>query len=338
MTLLYDLMHYHNLNEIQIQQFIKTLLSEKTDIAEKLSLLTAFTMKGATADELYGLSRTLIQTMYPEQPHLSGSLCVCGTGGDGSNSFNISTTVAFVVAAAGAKVVKHGNKSVTSQSGSVDILEALNVPTVQVADVAHQVAATNLAFLSATNTYPIMRHLQPVRQQLPVPTVFNLLGPIINPFALDYQVMGVYDKTKMVDIAQTLHRLGRQRALVVHGANGMDEATLSGDNTIVEVNQETGLQEYALNAQDVGLRYAEDTELIGGTPEENKEITLGILQGEDVSCRRDVVLLNAGLALYAAQCVETIAEGIVLARQTIDQGAAYQQYIKSRGCQYDDIR
>ncbi|MGV3043203.1 anthranilate phosphoribosyltransferase [Staphylococcus rostri] len=330
MTLLNDLMHYRNLDTTQIQQFTTTLLSDTVDIAEKLALLTAFTMKGSTADELYDLSRAMIQTMYPEQPHLEGSLCVCGTGGDGSNSFNISTIVAFVVAAAGAKVVKHGNKSVTSQSGSIDILQALNVPTIQVADVEEQVKTANLAFLSATTTYPIMRHLQPVRQQLPVPTVFNLLGPIINPFALDYQVMGVYDKTKMTDIAQTLQKLGRQRALVVHGANGMDEATLSGDNTIVEVNQDTGIRTYTLNAQDVGLRYAEDAELVGGTPEDNKAITLGILQGDDVSCRRDVVLLNAGLALYAAQRVETIEAGISLARQTIDEGRAYDQYLKSR--------
>lgn len=330
MTLLNDLMHYRNLNTAQIQQFTENLLSETVDLSEKLTLLTALTMKGTTADELYDLSQALIQTMYPEQPQLPGSLCVCGTGGDGSNSFNISTTVAFVVAAAGAKVVKHGNKSVTSQSGSVDILQALDVPTTQVADVAQQVTAKNLAFLNATDTYPIMRHLQPVRQRLPVPTVFNLLGPLINPFALYYQVMGVYDKTKMTDIAHTLHKLGRQRALVVHGANGMDEATLSGDNTIVEVNQATGIRTYALNAQDVGLRFAEDTELVGGTPEQNKAITLGILKGDDVSCRRDVVLLNAGLALYASERADTIEAGVALARQTIDEGRAYEQYLTSR--------
>ncbi|UXR78158.1 MULTISPECIES: anthranilate phosphoribosyltransferase [unclassified Staphylococcus] len=330
MTLLKQLIHQQNLSTSQIEQFTKTLLSDSTELAEKLALLTAFTMKGTTADELYDLSRAMIRTMYPEQPHLTDSICVCGTGGDDSNSFNISTTVAFVVAAAGAKVVKHGNKSVTSQSGSVDILQALDVPITQVADVAKQVASTNLAFLNATNTYPIMRHLQPVRQQLPVPTVFNLLGPIINPFALDYQVMGVYDKTKMNDIAHALYKLGRQRALVVHGANGMDEATLSGDNTIVEVNQETGMRIYTLNAREVGLRTAEDAALVGGTPEENKEITLGILKGEDMSCRRDVVLLNAGLALYAAKRAETIEAGVALARQTIDEGRAYTQYEKSR--------
>ncbi|AVQ33812.1 anthranilate phosphoribosyltransferase [Staphylococcus muscae] len=330
MTLLKDLIQHQQLNTSQIEQFTTTLLSDSTELAEKLALLTAFTMKGATADELYDLSRAMIRTMYPEQPHLTDSICVCGTGGDGSNSFNISTTVAFVVAAAGAKVVKHGNKSVTSQSGSVDILQALDVPITQVTDVSQQVASTNLAFLNATNTYPIMRHLQPVRQQLPVPTVFNLLGPIINPFALDYQVMGVYDKTKMQDIAETLYKLGRQRALVVHGANGMDEATLSGDNVIVEVNQDTGIRTYTLNANEVGLRYAEDTELVGGTPEENKEITLGILKGKDMSCRRDVVLLNAGLALYAAKRVETIEAGVTLARQTIDEGHAYEQYEKNR--------
>lgn len=146
MTLLNHLMHYHHLNTAQIEQFTATLLSETTELSEKLALLTAFTMKGATAEELYDLSRAMIQTMYPQQPHLPESICVCGTGGDASNSFNISTTVAFVAAAAGAKVVKHGNKSVTSQSGSVDILQALDVPITQVEDVERQVTFNNLSF------------------------------------------------------------------------------------------------------------------------------------------------------------------------------------------------
>ncbi|QLK86784.1 anthranilate phosphoribosyltransferase [Staphylococcus sp. 17KM0847] len=329
--LLKQLMQRNELDMQQMQGFTELLLSETAAVEDKVALLTAFTMKGETSNELYSLSHKLIHMMYPEQPYLPESLCVCGTGGDGSNSFNISTTVAFVVAAAGATVIKHGNKSVTSRSGSIDILQALEVPTTLVVDVERQVADTHLAFLSAAETYPIMRHIQPIRRYLPVPTIFNIVGPIINPFKLDYQVMGVYDESKMSTVAQTLLQLGRKRALVVHGAQGMDEATLSGDNIIMEVDCNHGIHAYTLNAQDVGLRYADDEALIGGTPEENKRITLSILKGEDRSCRRDVILLNAGLALYAAQRVNTIAEGVKKAEETIDSGAAYQQYEQSKG-------
>lgn len=327
MTLLNTLQQQHSLTRTETETFVNHLLSETIDLDEKVRLLQAYTAKGETADELYNLAQSLIQTTYNPQPEYAGSMCVCGTGGDGSNSFNISTTVSFIVAAAGVPVIKHGNKSVTSQSGSVDILQAMHIPTTPMAKVTQQVAMTDLAFVSATQSYPIMKHLQPVRKQVGRPTIFNIVGPIINPFKLDYQVMGIYDPTRMQKVAETLKRLGRKKAIVVHGAGGMDEATLSGENQIVEINA-NGIHTYTLNATELGLRHAENSELQGGTPEENKAITLGILNGTDITVRRDVVILNAALALYVAEKVINIQDGVILAANLIQSGQAYRQYEK----------
>ena len=327
MTLLNALQQQHALTRAETESFVQTLLSETVNLNEKVHLLEAYTSKGETVDELYNLSQSLIQTTYHPQPEYAGSICVCGTGGDGSNSFNISTTVSFIVAAAGIPVIKHGNKSVTSQSGSVDILKAMHIPTTPMDEVTQQVETTHLAFISATQSYPIMKHLQPVRKQVGRPTIFNIVGPIINPYKLDYQVMGIYDSERMAIVAETLKRLGRKRAIVVHGAGGMDEATLSGENQIYEIN-EKGITSYTLNATDLGLRQAENAALEGGTPEENKAITLGILSGSDTSVRRDVVILNAALALYVAEKVINIQDGVILAANLIQNGEAYRQYEK----------
>ncbi|MDE9981998.1 anthranilate phosphoribosyltransferase [Staphylococcus pseudintermedius] len=331
MTLLNKMMNFEALNHEEMGAFIATLLSETTPLEDKVALLVAYTMKGETSDELYALCESLIHTMYPEQPQYLGSMCVCGTGGDGSNSFNISTTVSFVAASGGIEVVKHGNKSVTSQSGGMDILQAMGIATTPVQSVVQQLKDTHLAFVSATESYPVMKNMQPVRVKVGRPTILNLVGPIINPFVLDYQSMGVFDPTRMIKIAEVLQRLGRKRAIVIHGANGMDEATLSGDNQIVEMDQTIGIREYTVNAADYGLRYAPDEALRGGTPEENKEITLNILNGTDQSVRRDVVLLNAGLAFYTAEIVDTIEAGIAHAVSCIDSGAAFKQYEQAGG-------
>lgn len=196
------------------------------------------------------------------------AVCVCGTGGDKSNSFNISTTVAFVVASAGVKVIKHGNKSVTSNSGSTDLLN---------------------------------------------------------------QMVGIFDPTKLKLVAKTIKDLGRRRAIVLHGANGMDEATLSGDNLIYELTEDGEIKNYTLNATDYGLKYAQNSDFKGGSPEENLAITLNILNGKDQSSRRDVVILNAGLSLYVAEKVDSIAEGIELASTLIDNGEALKKYHQMRG-------
>ncbi|AID42846.1 anthranilate phosphoribosyltransferase [Staphylococcus xylosus] len=328
---------YKPLNQREMNAFIELLISEDVKDEVKIEYLTSFSEKEITQEELTYIVKSLIHSMYDQQPYYPNSMCVCGTGGDKSNSFNISTTVSFVIASANVPVIKHGNKSVTSSSGSTDLLNAMQIQTTSVEQTPSQLDNTGLAFLSATETYPIMKQIQPIRKHMSNPTIFNITGPIINPFKLDYQVMGVYETSKLDKIAQTLADLGRKKAIVVYGANGMDEATLSGDNIIYEVNANESVKTYTLNANDVGLDYAPNEELIGGTPAENLEITKNILNGTDRSAKRDVVVLNAGIALYVSEQVSTIQEGVSKAQKLIDEGEALAQYNKMGGKTYDYI-
>ncbi|MGW7925512.1 anthranilate phosphoribosyltransferase [Staphylococcus xylosus] len=328
---------YKPLNQREMNAFIELLISEDVKDEVKIEYLTSFSEKEITQEELTYIVKSLIHSMYDQQPYYPNSMCVCGTGGDKSNSFNISTTVSFVIASANVPVIKHGNKSVTSSSGSTDLLNAMQIQTTSVEQTPSQLDNTGLAFLSATETYPIMKQIQPIRKHMSNPTIFNITGPIINPFKLDYQVMGVYETSKLDKIAQTLADLGRKKAIVVYGANGMDEATLSGDNIIYEVNANESVKTYTLNANDVGLSYAPNEELIGGTPAENLEITKNILNGTDRSAKRDVVVLNAGIALYVSEQVSTIQEGVSKAQKLIDEGEALAQYNKMGGKTYDYI-
>lgn len=337
MTLIQSIQQHDNLTQQDINLFIQTLINPDLDNEIKAELLETYTKRPLSQSEVTFLVHAMIQTMYPVQPYYPGAMCVCGTGGDKSNSFNISTTVAFVVAASGVNVLKHGNRSITSASGSSDLLNKMGINSTQVEDVDEKMSQTGLAFLNATETYPVMKYIQPVRKMMSGPTIFNILGPMIHPFQLDYQVIGVYHPDYVKVIAETLYDLGRKRAIVLHGANGMDEATLSGDNLIYEVDQEKGIKSYHLNAEDLGLASAENDTLKGESPAENLEITLNILTGKDHSSKRDVVVLNAGIALYVAEKAASIKEGISLAQQLIDEGSAYEQYIKTGGQVHDYI-
>ncbi|PTJ25938.1 anthranilate phosphoribosyltransferase [Staphylococcus simulans] len=337
MTLIQKIQTQPNLTQQDINTFIQTLINPDIDNETKAELLRDYTARPLNQTEVTYLVAAMIQTMYPVQPVYPGAMCVCGTGGDKSNSFNISTTASFIVAAAGVNVLKHGNRSITSASGSSDLLNKMGITSSQVTDVETRMQETGLAFLNATDTYPVMKYIQPIRKMLEGPTIFNILGPMIHPFKLEYQVVGVYNPEFVKPMAETLYDLGRKRAIVLHGANGMDEATLSGENIIYEVNQETGITSYHLNAEDVGLTPASNETLKGGTPAENLEITLNILTGKDHSNKRDVVVLNAGIALYVAEKADSIQEGVTLAQQLIDEGKAFAQYKKTGGQVYDYI-
>lgn len=337
MTLIQKIQQHSSLTQQDIHEFIQTLIHPDIDQDTKAELLREYTARPLNQTEVTYLVQAMIQTMYPIQPVYPGAMCVCGTGGDKSNSFNISTTTAFVVASAGVKVLKHGNRSITSASGSTDLLNKMGIAGTQVIDAEAKMDEIGLAFLNATDTYPVMKHIQPIRKMLEGPTIFNILGPMIHPFKLDYQVVGVYNPDFVKTMAQTLYDLGRKRAIVLHGANGMDEATLSGENLIYEVNRDKGITSYHLSAQDVGLTPASNDTLRGGTPSENLEITLNILSGKDRSSKRDVVVLNAGIALYTAEKADSIQEGVKLAQQLIDEGKAFEQYKKTGGQVYDYI-
>ncbi|MBY6181245.1 anthranilate phosphoribosyltransferase [Staphylococcus warneri] len=328
MGILQQLEQQQHLNQQDMKAFIDLMINPQIENQIKYKALKSYTEKEMQQTELTFLAQSLIKTMYKEQPVYEGSMCICGTGGDRSGSFNISTTASFVVASAGSSIIKHGNKSITSNSGSTDLLDQLNIKTTPVKDVTQQLNRYHLAFVSATESYPIMKYIQPIRKMITKPTIFNLVGPLINPFKLTYQTMGIYDRSQLANVAQTVKDLGRKKAVVIHGAGGMDEASLSGDNLIYEVNAGQDIQHYTINAKDFGLKNTANDTLKGGTPEENKAIAVNILNGQDHSSKRDVVVLNAGIALYVSEKVNDIATGVQLAQQLIDDGTAMKQYLR----------
>ena len=287
--------------------------------AQLAGLLMALRMRRETADELSGFAQAMRERVVPVNAP-AGAIDTCGTGGDGSHTFNISTAAALVVAASRVPVAKHGNRAVTSSSGSADVLEALGIPIDhQPAEAADVLATDGFAFLFAPNYHPAMRHAGPVRRELGVPTAFNLLGPLTNPASVRRQVIGVADRTTASKVAQVLFRLGVERALVVHG-DGLDELPLDGSGVAYDVSP-LGVRRRRVVSAAVGLAAAPSSELVGGDAAENAAIIEAILNGE-VGPRRDVVLLNAAAALIVAGRARTLRDGIQAAAQTIDSGRA----------------
>lgn len=285
------------------------------------ALLVALRMRGETVDELAGFASAMRErVLRVEAP--AGTIDVVGTGGDGSGTFNISTTSALVVAAAGVPVAKHGNRAITSKSGAADVLEALGVRVDHTAEsAAADLRDFGFAFLFAPAFHPAMRHAGPTRREIGVRTAFNLLGPLTNPAGARRALIGVGDAAAAPRIADVARRLGTERTLVVHGA-GVDEIPLDGSGVIRDVTQ-AGIRESRVDPGSLGLRAAATGELRGGSAEDNAAITVLILEGRG-DARRDVVLLNAGAAFLAAGRVPDLRHGIGLAAETIDAGAARQ--------------
>ena len=281
------------------------------------ALLVALRMRGETVDELAGFATAMRErVLRVEAP--SGTVDTCGTGGDGSGTFNISTAAALVVAGAGVPVAKHGNRAITSASGSADVLDALGVR------IDHDAASAGgalrdigFAFLFALNFHPAMKHAGPTRREIGVRTAFNLLGPLTNPAGARRQVVGVADPAAAPRLAAVLHRLGVERAFVV-GGERIDELPLDGTGTIHDVTP-AGIEVRPVDAAALGLSRAANNRLAGGTPNENAAIIETILRGEP-GARRDVVVLNAAAALVVAGVAGTLDEGVERAALTIDAG------------------
>jgi anthranilate phosphoribosyltransferase len=289
--------------------------------AQLAALLVALRMRGETVDELAGFATAMRErVLRVEAP--AGTIDVVGTGGDGSGTFNISTTSALVVAAAGVPVAKHGNRAITSQSGAADVLEALGIRVDHTAEsAAADLRELGFAFLFAPGFHPAMRHAGPTRREIGVRTAFNLLGPLTNPAGARRALLGVGDAAAAPRIAEVAQRLGTERTLVVHGA-GVDELPLDGSGVILDVTPD-GIRESRVEPGPLGLRTAATSELSGGTAAGNAALTVSILEGRGAA-RRDVVLLNAGAAFVAAGRVESVPEGIALAAETIDGGRALE--------------
>ncbi|HOJ62440.1 MAG TPA: anthranilate phosphoribosyltransferase [bacterium] len=292
--------------------------------AQVAALLTALRCKGETADEIVGAARAMRAHAVKIRPRLPGTIDTCGTGGDRSGSFNISTTSAFVVAGAGVPVAKHGNRTASSLCGSIDLFEKLGVnvmaPPERIGECIRQVG---LGVLFARLAHPAMKHAAPVRSELGFRTIFNFLGPLTNPALPDYQLVGVSDARLLETYAQCLQKLGIQRAWVVTGGDGLDELTLTGPSQCLEVTP-ASITRHDLIPEDADLDRCAYEDLKGGTPDDNAAITRAILEGRDTGPKQRAVLLNAGAAIYVAGKAATLKEGVARARESIQSGKALE--------------
>jgi anthranilate phosphoribosyltransferase len=289
--------------------------------AQVAAFVTALHIKRETVDEIAGLASVMQAKSTPVQV-TPPVVDTCGTGGDGFCSFNISTTAAFVVAGAGLKVAKHGNRAMSSQCGSADVLEALGVKIDLHAEAVAQCLETiGIGFMFAPNFHPAMKYAAAPRREIGIRTVFNILGPITNPARAQFQVIGVPSKELGEKIASVLHRLGTEHSLVVHGTDGMDEISISRKSLVWDVNQHRVLPPYEVSPDDFGFMKASMTQIKGGTARQNAKILRGILSGE-VGARRNIVIMNAAAALVAGNQASDLKEGVYIAEKTLDSGKA----------------
>ncbi len=293
--------------------------------AQIAAFLIALRAKGETVDEIAAAAMVMrelsIKVDIEDSAHL---IDTCGTGGDGIQTFNVSTVSAFVAAAAGAKVAKHGGRSVSSTCGSADVLEALGVNVNQTPQqVAASVNEIGIGFMFAPNHHSAMKHAAPVRRELGVRTLFNLLGPMTNPANAHRQVMGVFDQSLTTKLAKVLQQLGSEHVLVVHGADGMDEISFTGDTFVAELKNGE-VTEYLMNPAQWGLGLHDVKDIQIQNAEESKAMILAVLNGKP-GAARDIVLLNAGAAIYVSGLVDTMQAGIEKAAAVIDSGAALQK-------------
>jgi len=319
--LIHQLVDKQDLSAPQMQQVMQEILSGATDTADIVMFLSALNEKGQTVSELTAAVNVMLKYVEPIIVDRPNILDTCGTGGDKKGTFNISTISALVASGAGIIVAKHGNRSVSSKCGSADILEALGVNiNMDKAKIKKCLEEIGIAFLFAPNLHPAMKHAMPARKQIAGKTIFNILGPLINPARATNQLIGVYSREWTSPLAQVLRNLGSKHVLVVHGCDGLDEVTTTDKTFISEATGQT-LKDYEIAPEDLGIPRSKPADLAGGDVADNVRICRDILAGKKGS-KRDIVLLNAGCAIYAADKAATIAEGIKLAAGSIDSGQA----------------
>lgn len=317
---IYQVINKQNLSLVQTKTVMEEIMEGRATNAQIGSFLTAMRMKGETIEEITACATVMRDKCTKIQPD-KDVLDIVGTGGDEANTFNISTVSSFVVSAGGVPVAKHGNRSVSSKCGSADLLEALGINIAltaeQSADILDRIG---ICFMFAPTYHASMKYAAPVRKELSVRTIFNILGPLANPAGANMQLLGVYDENLVEPLARVLANLGVKRAMVVHGHDGLDEVTLCDTTTICEVNNGK-LNSFFLNPEQLGLERCLSTDLAGGDPAENAGIALDILNGA-VGPKRDVVVLNSALCLYMSHNQITLRECVKMAEDLIDSGSA----------------
>ena len=316
-----QLLDGRDLSREEARTVMGSIMSGEATPAQIAGFLIALRTKGETADEIAGCAEAMREHALPVRPQRADLVDTAGTGGDGAKTINISTAAALVAAAAGAGVAKHGNRAVSSASGSADVLEALGFELELPPErVATSIDELGFGFLFAPTHHPAMRHAAPVRRELAARTVFNVLGPLTNPAGARAQVVGVYAPELVRTIAEVLAQLGASRAFVVHGAGGIDELSPAGPNFVCEV---VGGSVHARNIDplELGVARCDPSELRGGLPEENAAAIRAVFVGQNGG-RRSAILLNAAGAIAAGGHAEDLREGLELARQAVDSGAA----------------
>lgn len=313
--------NYNDLTESEMINVMNTIMDGKATPSQIGGFLMALRMKGESVEEITGATKVMRDKSIKIETNNRYTVDTCGTGGDKSNTFNISTTAAFVAAAASVTIVKHGNRSVSSKCGSADVLERLGINIeLSPMDVKRCIDELQIGFIFAPNFHKAMKYLINSRVELGTRTIFNVLGPLTNPTNPKGQVLGVFDKNLTSTLIKVLKKLGLERGMVVHGMDGLDEITITTKTKVSEL-RDGKIKEYYLNPNDYGLPLGKLEEIRGGNPDENANILLNILKGES-GPKRNMVLLNAGAAMYVGNVVNSLGEGIEKAKEIIDKGSA----------------
>lgn len=313
-----------DLTRAEMVAVMDEIMGGEADSIQTAGLLTALQIKGATIEEITASAISMRNHADVMDTNMDITEIV-GTGGDKSNSFNISTTSAFVAAAAGVKVAKHGNRAASSKSGAADVLEKLGLNLMLEKEKSlEMLEKLNFCFLFAVKYHAAMKYVAPVRKTLGIRTIFNILGPLTNPAKANMQVLGVYSKELVNPMSRVLSNIGVKRGMTVFGMDGLDEISAS-DKTYVCEFRDGWFKEYEIEPEDFGYKKCDKSELEGGTPEENAEITRNILNGTLRDGKRNAVCLNAGAAIYVAGKADSLAEGIKIAEETIDSGKAIER-------------
>ncbi len=310
-----------SLSEDEMIKAISEIMEGKWQDKQIAEFLTSLSNRGETIDEITGAAKVMRKKALPINAP-KGAVDCCGTGGDKSGTYNISTAVAIVAAACGVPVAKHGNKSASSKSGAADVLEALGINLdLPQAKLEEALKLYNFAFLMAPRHHSAMKYVAPVRKALGVRTIFNILGPLANPAKTKFQLLGVFDKSLVLPIAQVLQRLGTKRAWVVHGSDGLDEITITGDTYVAKLEEGGEIVETIISPEDFGLAKANPQELIGGTPEVNAKALLDIMNGAK-NAYRDIVIANTAAVLMIAGKEGNLKQAAARAAQVLDSGNA----------------
>lgn len=310
-----------DLSEEQVEALFDKILKNEVSESQIAAFLIGLKTKGETAAEITGIVRALKKhaTLLPDS--FEDAMCNCGTGGDQSFSFNISTTACFILAAGGIRMAKAGNRSVSSKSGSADVLEALGINVSAAPEtLSRALDEVGLAFIFAQTMYPAMRYIGPARKALGIPTVMNIVGPLANPLDLESQLMGLYRKDLQEMAAQTMKKLGRKRAIIITGPDNMDEAALYGTNTYTLL-EDGQISQHNFTYEDLDMPKVELADIVGGDAKENADILLSVLQNQ-ASPYLETTVLNAGLGFFANGKTNTIKEGVALARKLLADGSA----------------